>query len=83
MHPAKTEVRFRDSALVRGMIVGALRAALAEAGHRAATTVADQTLSSFRPRGSSGRLYMGEAAAAGQGDFAIAPADYGSFAKTP
>ncbi|MBL8672654.1 MAG: DNA mismatch repair endonuclease MutL [Alphaproteobacteria bacterium] len=38
VHPAKTEVRFRDAALVRGLIVGALRHALAEAGHRAATT---------------------------------------------
>ena len=35
VHPAKAEVRFRDAALVRGLIVGALRAALAAAGHRA------------------------------------------------
>ena len=40
VHPAKAEVRFRDAALVRGLIVGALRSALAAAGHRASTTVA-------------------------------------------
>ncbi len=34
VHPAKTEVRFRDPALVRGLIVGGLRAALDAAGHR-------------------------------------------------
>jgi DNA mismatch repair protein MutL len=34
VHPAKTEVRFRDPASVRGLIVGGLRAALDEAGHR-------------------------------------------------
>lgn len=49
VHPAKAEVRFRDPALVRGLIVGGLRHALAGAGHRAATTVASDTLSNLRP----------------------------------
>src|SRR5690606_22663038 len=49
VHPAKAEVRFRDPALVRGLIVGALRHALAGTGHRAATTVASQALGGFRP----------------------------------
>ena len=34
VHPAKTEVRFREPALVRGLIVSGLRRALDEAGHR-------------------------------------------------
>ena len=49
VHPAKAEVRFRDAALVRGLIVGALKHALAAAGHRAATTVAEAAISSLRP----------------------------------
>jgi DNA mismatch repair protein MutL len=40
VHPAKTEVRFRDAANIRGLMIGALRHALAGAGHRASTTVA-------------------------------------------
>jgi DNA mismatch repair protein MutL len=47
VHPAKAEVRFRDPALVRGLIVGALRHALAAAGHRASTTVADSVMAGF------------------------------------
>ncbi len=50
VHPAKAEVRFRDPALVRGLIVGALRHALAAAGHRASTTVADSVMAGFTAR---------------------------------
>ena len=49
VHPAKAEVRFREAGMVRGLIVGALRHALAEAGHRASTTVASAALGAIRP----------------------------------
>ena len=44
VHPAKTELRFRNPGLVRGLIVSALRHSLATAGHRASTTVSDYAL---------------------------------------
>ncbi|HEY8190857.1 MAG TPA: DNA mismatch repair protein MutL, partial [Alphaproteobacteria bacterium] len=49
VHPAKAEVRFRDAALVRGLIVSALRHALHEGGHRASSTVGTQALNTLRP----------------------------------
>ena len=48
VHPAKAEVRFRDANLVRGLMVGALKHALAEAGHKASTTVARDALTAFQ-----------------------------------
>jgi DNA mismatch repair protein MutL len=49
VHPAKADVRFRDPGLVRGLIVGAIRQALAQSGVRAATTGAAGMMSAFRP----------------------------------
>ncbi len=51
VHPAKADVRFRDPGLVRGLIVGAIRQALANAGIRPATTGAAGMMAAFRPGG--------------------------------
>jgi len=58
VHPAKAEVRFREPGVVRGLIVSALRHALAEAGHRASSTVATATLGAFRPEPGPARVYQ-------------------------
>ncbi len=53
VHPAKADVRFRDPGLVRGLIVGAIRQALADSGIRAATTGAAGMMAAFRPGAAS------------------------------
>ena len=58
VHPAKTEVRFREPGVARGLIVSGLRHALAEAGHRASTTVAGETLGAFRAPAGEPRVYQ-------------------------
>ncbi|MFA5965481.1 MAG: DNA mismatch repair endonuclease MutL [Sphingomonas sp.] len=48
VHPAKTEVRFREPSLVRGMIVSGLRRALDEAGHRSAQRPAADAMAQWQ-----------------------------------
>lgn len=47
VHPAKAEVRFRDAALVRSLIVGTLKNILHAHGHQTASTVSQSTLNAF------------------------------------
>ena len=48
VHPAKTEVRFRDPTLVRGLIVSGLRRALDEAGHRSVQRPSEAALGAWQ-----------------------------------
>ncbi len=65
VHPAKAEVRFREPGLARGLIVSGLRHALAQAGHRASTTVAGATLGAMRPEPAGPRVYQMDRPSAG------------------
>eukprot|EP01037_Dinobryon_pediforme_P015435 gene15435-15577_t len=79
VHPAKAEVRFRDPGLVRGLIIGALRHALAAAGHRSSTTTAQGALGGFRPQGASppaATLLPGLSERSARVEFEGAPLEY-------
>ena len=49
VHPAKSEVRFRNPEAARSLIITGLRTALTGAGHRASSTLAGATLAALRP----------------------------------
>src|SRR5438132_9732014 len=59
VHPTKAEIRFRDAALIRGLVVGALRHALEEAGMRSSTTASLAALAAFRPGDGAPSLHTG------------------------
>lgn len=65
VHPAKSEVRFRDPGIARGLIVSGLRHALVEAGHRASTTVSQATLGAMTPEPTGARVYQMDRPTAG------------------
>jgi DNA mismatch repair protein MutL len=84
VHPAKAEVRFRDGALVRGLIVSALRHALAEAGHRASTTVGLAAAQAARPAPGGGYLPLPPSQARlGEARDFQAPAGFSAGAQAP
>ena len=80
VHPAKTEVRFRDPSAVRGLIVGGLRRALDEAGHRSAAH--DQAAAPVMWRTSQDVRHPGEGRDPGPYEhiYAGAPASAGATA---
>ncbi|MEO0915631.1 MAG: DNA mismatch repair endonuclease MutL [Pseudomonadota bacterium] len=49
VHPAKSEVRFRDPQAARSLIVSTLRQAMSNGAQRASATIADATLEAFAP----------------------------------
>lgn len=49
VHPAKADVRFRDPGLVKGLMVGAIRQAMAEDGFRASTADSGRLAAAFAP----------------------------------
>ncbi|MBM3510402.1 MAG: DNA mismatch repair endonuclease MutL [Alphaproteobacteria bacterium] len=86
VHPAKTEVRFRDAQLVRGLIIAAIRRALAAGGHRTATAVAADALAAFGsaagyPRPPEARPHVHAADAAAAYHAPLDAAALGGFAR--
>lgn len=70
VHPAKADVRFRDAQLVRGLLVGAIKHALVQSGHRSSTSNAAVALDAIRSQ-PGGASYAGPSAGyAPQGGFA-------------
>ncbi|MGV2432480.1 MAG UNVERIFIED_CONTAM: DNA mismatch repair endonuclease MutL [Rickettsiaceae bacterium] len=47
VHPAKTEVRFRDTNLMRGMLISSIKASLFQDGQKVSDTVGNKTLEAF------------------------------------
>ena len=48
VHPSKTEVRFREGGMIRGTLTGALKTTLGQAYHKTSSTIAQETIASFR-----------------------------------
>ncbi len=84
VHPTKAEVRFREEGLVRGLIISALRRALAAGGQHVSTMVSSGMLGAFRPgSGRPANRRSGPAPAARLGIEPVGPAPGGSNELPP
>ena len=73
VHPAKTEVRFRDAAFVRGLVIGAIQAEIGASSHLATAEGGDAMLDKLR-----------QSTPSGYGNYRTqAPSGYGYGAQTP
>jgi DNA mismatch repair protein MutL len=70
VHPAKTELRFRDPNGIRSLIIGALRDALGAAGHRATASLSKAALARM-----ASPPYRAPPEGAGSRDFGFAEQD--------
>ena len=92
VHPAKSEVRFREPDAARSLIITGLRTALSGAGHRASTTVGDATLAALRPAAPfENRVYQMDRPSQGslarglswQAPYGQAPSGQAQFGQSP
>ncbi len=71
VHPSKSEVRFREPGVARGLVVSGIRHALAEAGHRSSSTIGTDALGAFRALPEEARAYQMDRGRPGRGNATV------------
>lgn len=57
VHPAKTEVRFEDPGMIRGLIISTLKHGLSEHGFKTSSTLSDAALGKLAPQNENATFY--------------------------
>lgn len=81
VHPAKADVRFRDAQLVRGLLVGSIKHALVQAGHRSSTSNAAVALEALRGHPGPAHAAAQPAGASAHGGYGAGPAPAATAAR--